>query len=200
VITNADRTVIGNPNPKFTGGLNQQFTYKNFDLSIFINWSVGGDVMNANKIEFTNSYTPWANALSDIEGRWKTINAQGQLVTDLDELKALNANATMWMPLQARAGNNAFILHSWAIEDASFLRINNITFGYTFPKKSLRRIGIQSLRLYATANNVAVITGYSGYDPEVSTRNRANTYPSPNVDYSAYPRSRSFIFGVNASF
>lgn len=200
VITNADRTVIGNPNPKFTGGLNQQFTYKNFDLSIFINWSVGGDVMNANKIEFTNSYTPWANALSDIEGRWKTINAQGQLVTDLDELKALNANATMWMPLQARAGNNAFILHSWAIEDASFLRLNNITFGYTFPKKSLRRIGIQSLRLYATANNVAVITGYSGYDPEVSTRNRANTYPSPNVDYSAYPRSRSFIFGVNASF
>jgi len=54
--------------------------------------------------------------------------------------------------------------------------------------------------LYATANNVAVITGYSGYDPEVSTRNKANTYPTPNVDYSAYPRSRSFIFGVNASF
>jgi len=198
VITLADRTVIGNPNPKFTGGLNQQFNYKNFDLSVFINWSVGGDVMNANKIEFSNMYTPWANAISDIKGRWRTINAQGELVTDLDQLALLNQNATSWVPL--RGNNNSFLLHSWAIEDGSFLRINNITFGYTFPKKGLRRAGIQSLRLYGTVNNVAVITGYSGYDPEVSTRNRANTYPTPNVDYSAYPRSRSFIFGVNASF
>ncbi len=200
VITGADRTVIGNPTPKFTGGLSQQFTYKNFDLSIFVNWSVGGDVMNANKIEFTNSYTPWANALSMIEGRWKTINAQGELVTDLDQLKDLNKNATMWMPMPSKSGNNAFLLHSWAIEDGSFLRINNITLGYTLPRKTLRRIGIQSLRIYGTANNVAVISGYSGYDPEVSTRNRAGQLPSPNVDYSAYPRSRSFIFGVNAAF
>jgi TonB-dependent starch-binding outer membrane protein SusC len=200
VITGADRKIIGNPNPKFTGGLNQQFTYKNFDLSVFVNWSVGGEVMNANKIEFSNSYTPWANGLSVLEGRWKTINAAGELVTDLDQLKTLNANASMWLPMPFKSGNNAFLLHSWAIEDASFLRINNITFGYTFPKSKIRRIGIQSLRLYATANNVAVITGYSGYDPEVSTRNRAGQLPSPNVDYSAYPRSRSFIFGVNASF
>lgn len=200
VITAADRTIIGNPNPKFTGGLNQQFSYKNFDLSIFMNWSVGGNVMNANKIEFSNSYTPWASGLSLLDERWKSINAQGELVTDLDELKTLNADATMWMPMPFRSSNNAFILHSWAIEDASFLRINNITFGYTFPKKALRGAKIQSLRLYATANNVAVITGYSGYDPEVSTRNRAGQLPAPNVDYSAYPRSRTFIFGINASF
>lgn len=198
VITLADRTIIGNPNPKFTGGLSQQFNYKNFDLSIFVNWSVGGDVMNANKIEFTNMYTPWANATADIKGRWRTINAQGELVTDLDALAQLNQGATSWVPL--RSGNNSFILHSWAIEDGSFLRLNNITFGYTLPKRTMRRIGIQSLRLYATANNVAVITGYSGYDPEVSTRNRTGTYPTPNVDYSAYPRSRSFVFGVNAAF
>lgn len=200
VITGADRTIIGDPNPIYTGGLNQQFTYKNFDLSIFINWSVGGQVMNANKIEFTNSYTPWANGLSELDGRWRTINDQGELVTDLDQLKALNANATMWLPMPFKSGNNAFLLHSWAIEDASYLRINNITFGYTFPKAKLRRMGIQSLRVYATANNVGVITGYSGYDPEVSTRNRAGQLPSPNVDYSAYPRSRSFIFGINAGF
>ncbi|HOZ76640.1 MAG TPA: TonB-dependent receptor [Ferruginibacter sp.] len=198
VVNAADRTIIGNPNPKFTGGLSQQFSYKNFDLSIFVNWSVGGDVMNANRIEFSNMYTPWANATTDIQGRWRTINAQGEVVTDLNQLAEINKDATSWVPL--RSGNNSFILHSWAIEDGSFLRLNNITFGYTFPKKSLSRIGIQSLRLYATANNVAVITGYSGYDPEVSTRNKANTYPTPNVDYSAYPRSRSFIFGVNASF
>ncbi|MES2850234.1 MAG: TonB-dependent receptor, partial [Bacteroidota bacterium] len=168
IITAADRRIIGNPNPKFTGGLNQQFSYKNFDLSVFINWSVGGDVMNANRIEFSNMYTPWANATTDVLGRWSTINAQGALMTDLDEMAQVNQNATSWIPL--RSGNNSFILHSWAIESASFLRLNNITFGYTFPKMSLRRAGIQSLRLYATANNVAVITGYSGYDPEVSTR------------------------------
>lgn len=200
VITAADRTIIGNPNPKFTGGLSQQFTYKNFDLSVFVNWSVGGDVMNANKIEFSNSYTPWASGLSLLNNRWKSIDANGNLVTDLDQLKVLNAGASIWMPMPGRSSNNAFLLHSWAIEDASFLRINNITFGYTFPKKALRRVGIQSLRLYATANNVAVITGYSGYDPEVSTRSRAGQLPAPNVDYSAYPRSRSYIFGINASF
>jgi TonB-linked SusC/RagA family outer membrane protein len=200
VINGTDRTIIGDPNPTFTGGMNQQFAYKNFDLSIFINWSVGGDVMNANRIEFTNAYTPWGNALGEVEGRWRSIDDQGNLVTDLDQLAELNKDATMWMPMPFRSGNNAFLLHSGAIEDASFLRINNVTLGYTFSKNSLRRAGFQSLRIYATANNLGVITGYSGYDPEVSTRNRAIGIPTPNVDYSAYPRSRSFIFGINAAF
>jgi hypothetical protein len=111
-----------------------------------------------------------------------------------DQLTALNANATIWQPLKS-AG--AFYPSSWAIEDGSFLRVNNITLGYSFPEKSIIGLKMTKLRFYVTANNLAVITNYSGYDPEVSVRNSPLT---PGLDYSAYPKSRSFIFGVNASF
>ena len=87
-----------------------------------------------------------------------------------------------------------YLLHSWAIEDGSFLRINNITVGYTLPKALTMRAKVQQLRLYATLNNVYTLTNYSGYDPEVNTRRGPLT---PGVDYAAYPRSRGFLFGVN---
>lgn len=191
---NNDRTIIGDPTPDFTGGLNQQFTYKQWDASIFLNFSVGGDIYNANKIEFANGYTANANMLDITRGRWKTINDQGQVVTDPAALTALNANATMWIPIR---GAGAFYPHSWAIEDGSFLRINNISIGYTFPVKTLAKLGISKFRLYTTVNNLAVLTNYSGYDPEVSVRRSPLT---PSLDYSAYPKSRSFIFGLNATF
>lgn len=199
-----DRTIIGDPTPKFTGGLNQQFTYKQWDASIFVNFSIGNDVYNANKIEFTNGYTANANLLAIMAGRWKTVTPSGvtaQYATSSqvfgippDQLAALNANATIWQPLRS-AG--AFYPSSWAIEDGSFLRLNNITVGYSIPVKSLTRIKMSKLRFYATANNLAIITSYTGYDPEVSVRNSPLT---PGLDYSAYPKSRSFIFGVNAIF
>jgi len=201
---NNDRTIIGNPTPKFTGGLNQQFTYKNWDASLFVNFSVGGDVYNANRIEFTNGYTANSNLLSEMEGRWKVVTSTGQTAQWVngttvygippDQLAALNANATIWQPIK---GTGAFYPHSWAIEDGSFLRINNLTIGYSVPVKSLVKMGISKLRFYGTANNLAVITNYTGYDPEVSVRRSGLT---PNLDYSAYPKSRSFIFGVNVIF
>lgn len=194
VINDKDRTIIGNANPKFFGGLNQQFTYKNFDLNIFVNFQVGGDVYNANKLEFTSGYTPNANLLSLMNERWTNINAAGQVVKDPAELAALNANAKIWTPSKQA---NSFILHSWAIEDGSFLRINNVTLGYTLPTSLVKKARIQKLRIYGTVNNLHVFTKYSGYDPEVSTRRSSGVTPS--VDYSAYPRSRSFIIGVNLS-
>ncbi|MES2431411.1 MAG: TonB-dependent receptor [Bacteroidota bacterium] len=184
-----DQTVIGNANPKFVGGFNNQFTYKNFDLSVFVNWVVGNDVYNANKIEFTNAYQPDANFLKEMEGRWSTIDDNGNIITNLADLAERNKNATIWRPLS----NEFFIPMSWAIEDASFLRLNNVTIGYTFKPKKI----IKSLRVYATGSNLAVITNYSGYDPEVSSKRGVLT---PGVDYSAYPKSRSYIFGVNVGF
>lgn len=189
-----DRTIIGRTAPKFSGGLNQQFTYKNFDASIFINFALGNDVYNANKIEFTNGYTPNSNLLASMNNRWRTIDANGAVVTDPVALAALNANATMWRPI---TGNGAFYPHSWAIEDGSFVRINNITLGYSLPLNALVKLGISRLRIYVTANNLAVITKYKGYDPEVSVRKSPVT---PGLDYSAYPKSRSFIFGINVNF
>ena len=200
-----DRTIIGNPTPKFTGGLAQQFTYKNWDMSLFLNFSYGNQIYNANKIEFTNGYTGNSNMLGIMAGRWKTVNQFGQTMqwvnssnqavgASPDQIQALNANANIWMPIKS---SGAFYPSSWAIEDGSFLRVNNLTVGYSFPVKQLVKMKISKLRVYFTANNLAVFTKYTGYDPEVSVRNSPLT---PGLDYSAYPKSRSFIFGVNANF
>ncbi|MDN3587777.1 TonB-dependent receptor [Pedobacter aquatilis] len=190
-ITN-DRTIIGDANPKYTGGFNQSFTYKNWDLNVFVNFQVGNDILNANKLEFTSGYTANGNLLATMNGRWRNVNDQGVVVTDPTELAALNANATLWSPLTS---NSSFFVNSYAVEDGSFLRINNITLGYTMPSELLKKIKINRMRFYATVNNLAVITNYSGYDPEVNTRRSTGT--TPGVDYSAYPRSRAFIFGIN---
>ena len=205
-----DRQIIGNPNPTFTGGFNNQFSYKNWDASIFVNFSVGNDVYNANKIEFTNGYTNRSNMIKDMEGRWRIINEDGSklqwIAKDANNkdaafglaptiIDARNANATFWQPLTA---GGAFHSHSYAIEDGSFLRINNITLGYSLPVKTLVKLHITKLRFYLTANNVAIITKYSGYDPEVSVRSKNPLTPA--LDYSAYPKSRSFIFGLNVTF
>lgn len=191
-ITEADKTVIGNSNPKMTGGLNQQFTYKGFDASLFFNFVLGNDIYNANKIEFTTSTanTPYANLLSDMNNRVRYTDSNGALITDANTFNQVNANATIWSPVR---GN--YLLHSYAIENGSFLRLNNVTLGYSLPKGLLSRAKVQTLRFYVTLNNLYTFTKYSGYDPEVNTR-RA-TPLTPGVDYAAYPRSRAFLFGLN---
>src|SRR5690606_19240823 len=123
-------------------------------------------VYNANKLEFTSGYTPNSNLLAMMNGRWRTVDANGVVVTDPAALAKLNEGVGLWAPLRSAS---SFYVHSWAIEDGSFLRINNITLGYTLPANILKRVGIQSLRVYGTVNNLAVFTKYTGYDPEVNT-------------------------------
>jgi TonB-linked SusC/RagA family outer membrane protein len=195
VVNSNDERIIGNANPKFFGGLNQQFQYKNFDLSIFINFQYGNDIFNDNKLEFGSGYTPNANLLSIENNRWKTIDANGNVVTDPKALAELNKNATLWQPITT---GSAFYPQSWAVEDGSFIRINNITFGYSLPNSLIKKMRMQRFRAYVTVNNLAVITNYSGYDPEVNTRR--STPMTPGVDFSAYPRSTSYIFGLNVTF
>lgn len=194
-LTETDRSIIGDATPKVYGGLNQQFTYKSFDLSVFINFQFGNDVYNANKLEFTSGYTINSNLLAIMNDRWRSVDDQGQVVRDPDALAKLNANAALWSPSTSA---NSFYPHTWAVESGSFIRLNNITLGYTLPVAFTQRAKIKSARFYITGNNLAILTDYTGYDPEVSTRRNAGT--TPGVDYSAYPRSRSFIFGVNLSF
>ena len=200
-----DRKIIGNPTPKFTGGLSQQFMYKRWDMSVFLNFSYGNTVYNANKIEFTNGYTANSNMLAIMAGRWKVVTATGQTAEWInssnqavgippDQLAALNANASIWQPIKS-AG--AFYPSSWSMEDGSFLRINNISIGYSLPVTSIAGLRMSKLRFYFTANNLAIFTRYTGYDPEVSV---ATSPLTPGLDYSAYPKSRSFIFGINATF
>lgn len=192
-ITEADRQELGSAQPKFYGGFNQTFRYKNFDMSLFFNFSVGNKVYNANKIENTTQYLYKDNNMAaEVADRWKWFDNNGVKVNDPTALAALNANTTMWTP-----PGGQYILHSYGIEDGSFLRLNNVTLGYTLPTGSLEMIGVKNFRLYATVNNLFVITKYSGFDPEASTRRNPLT---PGVDYSAYPRSRFFVTGVDITF
>nr|WP_321357708.1 TonB-dependent receptor [uncultured Draconibacterium sp.] len=195
-VTVDDNTIIGDVNPKATGGFNLSARVYDFDLSAIFSWSIGNDVYNANKIEYTStSRYPYRNMIDIMaEGkRWNNIDESGQLVNDPATLEAMNANTTMWSPYMER-----YVLSDWAVEDGSFLRLNTLTLGYTVPKTLTQKVHIQNLRLYATANNVFVLTDYSGFDPEVSTRRK--TPLTPGVDYSPYPKSRQFIFGININF
>ena len=195
-----DQTVIGNVNPKSTGGFIINGNAYGFDLMAAFNWSIGNEVYNADKIEFTTAVPGSSgeyknlNAIMADGNRWTNLNpVTGQLVTDPTELTALNATTTMWSPYMRSA-----VFSDWAVEDASFLRLNTLTLGYTTPESFTSKIGVSKLRFYLTANNVFVWTNYSGSDPEVSTR-RKNPL-TPGVDSSPYPRSRQMVFGMNLNF
>ena len=114
-------------------------------------------------------------------------------MNDPAKLAEMNKNTTMWSPYTTKA-----VLTDWAIEDGSFLRLSTLTLGYTLPKTWMQKIYVQNLRLYFTASNLFCITSYSGQDPEVDCCR--NYLVCPGVDYSAYPRSRQFIFGLNLTF
>jgi len=194
ITADGDRQVIGNANPKFTGGWNNQFSYKNFDLSVFVNFVVGNDIYNANKLEWTDGAFPNLNMINVMKNRFTNIDDNGKVVTNPDELTKLNANATIWSPVRVQR----WWLHSWAIEDGSYLRINNVTMGYTLPKSVLAAMKISTFRVFGTVNNLATLTKYSGYDPDVTAR-RSDPL-TPGVDFAAYPRSRTWVMGINLTF
>lgn len=189
-----DQTVIGNTSPKHFGGFNTTFQYKGIDLSIFLNWVYGHDVYNATLLRGVTQMYSRKNIIKQEGQRYTVVDPQtGVPVVNRDRLNEINANSTLYA-----SGTKAEYLVNDYVEDGSFLRLNNVTIGYTFPTPWLKKIHIQKLRIYATGYNLATITGYSGYDPEVDTRRK--TPLTPGVDYSAYPRSRKFIFGINVTF
>lgn len=208
-INSLDRTVIGNTLPKHQGGFGLDFRYKNFDVSAFFNWTYGNDVYNTGKIQYNQfRRVTYGNLLStmsldnrfsyiDIDGSYT--GTAGEVVTDLSQLAQLNAGKNIWS--HTSFGVAQATIHSWAVEDGSHLRLNNVNIGYTLPSQLTSRVGISQLRIYATGNNLKIWTNYTGYDPEVST-SRSSSYSglTPGVDYSSFPRSRSYTFGLNVTF
>ncbi|MDR0824831.1 MAG: TonB-dependent receptor [Prevotella sp.] len=195
-VTSEDCEIIGDANPLHTGGFTISGRLYGFDLSANFNWSYGNDVYNANKIEYTQtSKYQYRNMSSIMESgkRWTNLRPDGTISNDAAELNAMNANTTMWSPYTQKR-----IFSDWAVEDGSFLRLNTLTLGYTLPKAILFKAGIQNVRFYVTGYNLLCITGYSGFDPEVSTIRKTNL--TPGVDYSAYPKSRQFVIGLNLNF
>lgn len=198
-----DRTIIGRAQPLFTGGFGFNGKYKGFDISASFSFSYGNDVYNANKIDYTSyAGSKKYNNLSTIMNlgnRWTVIDPEtGNNImygknADPEKFLEQNRNASIWSPLA-----NTTIFTNWAVEDGSFIRFNNLTLGYTLPEKLTRKIAIKRLRIYASGNNLHCWTKYSGQDPEVNTRKSSPL--TPGVDYSAYPKAHSYVFGANITF
>lgn len=195
-IDEKDREVIGNANPKLYGGMTNTFTYKGFDLSIFLNFSIGNKVYSANKMYYTKFNNQWRNTLKEeAMNRFTVMNANGEYIFhDPAQLAEVNKNRN-YVSVE---GSSDLYFHSGYVEDGSFLKINNISLGYTLPRELTKKIKLSTVRFYATGYNLHTFTKYSGYDPEV------NTYPNngltPGIDWGAYPSSISFVFGANIAF
>jgi hypothetical protein len=176
-ITGGDKTIIGNALPKHFGGFGNTFTYKNFQLSTFLQWSYGNDILNANRLVFEN-----------MDGA-----GQNQLATTLNRWTPDNQNTIMH-----RAGGQGFEdISSRIVEDGSFIRLKTVNLSYKFTKDVIKKLKLSSMELYLSGQNLITWTKYSGLDPEVSV---ANSLLTPGIDYSAYPKSRIFSLGVNVSF
>lgn len=191
-----DRKVIGNTTPKFQGGFGANATWKGIDLTLFFNFMCGFDVINLNKEKLATVQTSngaYSNLPSEFTGMYRRFDELGNDLYNQPELYAAkNVDATTWNP---RNHTKTFISTN-CVEDGSFLRLNNITLGYTLPKKWTKAIGMSKCRFYFTGYNLFTFTNYSGYDPEVNIA----TGTTPNIDYNMYPRARTYTFGVQLQF
>lgn len=201
VINDDDIEVIGHMSPKATGGFNINANYRNFDLGLYFNWTLGNDVYNANKMCALYGYKEggvFENKLSIVKNCYKIYDVQnGQLVplTTPEQLNEANKNATL--PLAY--SENGYV-SDLAIEDGSYLRLGTMTLGYTLPKNIVSKICIKNLRIYGSIYNLFTISGYKGLDPEVSTAMSGTGYPKLGLDWGSYPRARSYVVGLNINF
>ena len=179
LIDDNDRTVIGCGQPLHTGGFGNTFNFYGFDLNLFFSWSYGNDVINANRLYFENGSISNTNQLKSYTKRWT------------------ESNPTSDIPRVGADIASMFVYSSRVVEDASFLRLRNVTLGYTLPRKVLRKMHFDTMRFYISGENLWTLTKYSGPDPEVSTRNSVLT---PGFDWSAYPRAMGVTAGLSFTF
>ncbi|MCR4958828.1 MAG: TonB-dependent receptor [Prevotella sp.] len=208
-ITENDRTVIGNTNPKIQGGFGLSGQWKNFDFTANFTYMLDFDVNNATGYMLSSSVgnsRNFYNVLSKFKDGWQYNDIDGSLsgtkgdilyklyyVDDCVNIyKNANAGRTLWNPTDVTTR----LTQSYFIEDGSFLRCNDITIGYTLPKDLTKKAGISKARIYASTSNLFIITGYSGYDPEVDVQ----TGLTCGMDFNRYPRARGFVFGTNITF
>ncbi|NGM63043.1 TonB-dependent receptor [Sphingobacterium sp. SGG-5] len=179
VINEYDITIIGNPNPKHSGGFVNNFKYKNFSLNVFLQWVYGNDVFNGNRIY--------------LEGNPSNVPNLNQFATYADRWTPENQSNTMFRS----GGYGPAYYSSRVIEDGSFLRLKTVSFGYEIPKQWLENIKITRMDISFVAQNLFTWTTYSGMDPEVSARHSTLT---PGFDFSAYPRARTIAFTWKTTF
>ncbi|MCF0198111.1 MAG: SusC/RagA family TonB-linked outer membrane protein, partial [Bacteroidaceae bacterium] len=202
-----DKTNIGSPLPKCTFGFTNTFRWKNFDLNIFINGSIGNKVMNYTAINLTSMSNTWFNQINgDIADRAQlapidpTVSYEGNekihnWYDDISNVYVVNADTKT--PRVAEGNSYNSNISSRYIEDGSYVRLKNIALGYTFPKKRLQKANIDNLRIYANIQNLYTLTGYKGYDPEIgASTTDANGYVF-GLDNGRYPSPTTFSLGLN---
>ena len=203
VVDEDDKTIIGEAMPQHTGGFTINGNWKAIDFSVGFTYQIGGDVYNANAMHSlmgNKDNSAGQNRLKFVSETFKyydvDTNGDLMLVKDPTALAALNAN-TNYSSFFSEYG----IVSSKFIEDASYLRLNTLTVGYTFPKNWMNKIGLQNARVYFTGSNLFCIDGYSGIDPDVNTKTDGKDgFPTPYFDYQSYPKARTYTFGVNLTF
>lgn len=194
-----DVTVIGNPHPDFTFGINLSADYKGVDLAVGIQGSVGNDIYNAGNMLISNPENDGRNYRADvydaIEAWHNDANGDGEVTAD--EIKGSDTRTRINEP----ASSNYNAPHSAFVEDGSYLRIKTITLGYTLPRTLTDKINVKKLRVYGQAYNVLTLTGYSGFDPEIGTNVQTNfAGPEFGVDRLSYPIAKSILFGLSLTF
>ena len=177
-ITSEDRTVIGNALPKWYGGITNTFSFYGVDFSFMFQYNYGNDIYNATRVFATQSRRGRVNMLAEVADRWTPTNANNT-VPKYD-------------------GYVTNDIYSRFVEDGSFLRLKNVTLGYTLPSKLTKKAKISKIRIYASAQNLYCFNNYSGFDPEVSTA--GNNPMTPGLDWGAYPKSRIFTMGLDLQF
>ncbi len=196
-ITEDDIVMIGNANPKISGGFGLNATLKGFDLNMFFTFMAGHKVYNGNKMHLTSW---WRNnercnlsTSVDSQHRFRYFDDAGNdLRQDPQLLSEFNKNATIWNPTTIGTA----IMMSDNAEDGSFLRLSTVSLGYTIPYNITKKFGVRTLRVYVTGSNLFCLTKYTGYDPEVNIQKGL----TPNIDCNVYPRSRAYTFGLNINF
>ena len=212
VINELDRTNIGSPLPKFTFGWTNTFRYKNLDLSIFLNGSYGNRVLNYNLLGqgwngLVHMNSVWYNQHISIADRarlevvdpGKTYTGSDTWQTDVYNVQVANPNTKTPRPSIADPNDNDRLSDRY-VEDGSYIRIKNITLGYTFPKKMLEKVNIENIRVYMNIQNLYTFTKYQGYDPEVGASTQDSSGLTFGVDNGRYPSPMTCSFGVNITF
>ena len=178
IVNAEDKVILGNPIPDFSYGLNLNLAYKDFDMTMFFQGVAGNEIFNQMKYTYYFDYSN--NCVTDVLNAWSETNKD----TNIPIMKTANTNGGNSLPSE------------FYVEDGAYFRCKNLQIGYTLPKKVLDKLSFTNLRFYVGVQNLFTITGYSGYDPEVSS----NVLFSRGIDNSSYPNARTYTFGFNASF
>lgn len=185
IINELDRKIIGNPQPKHTGGLINNFKYKSFDLQILLQWAYDFDILNGNDAQFGSIYNTSRNGFTSLRDFWTPTNTD----TQIGGMRYDGVNTT---------ASFGYKLDSRFVDDGSYLKLKSIVLGYNLPKKLLKNLKLTNLRASIAAQNLYRWTNYKGYDPDVSVgRFGALT---PGLDFSAYPQSATVTAGLEITF